>query len=310
MIDFVKFRVQVNRVEFDKNDLLDFKECYSKKTGFIERKSRAVYNGLKFDLYDNSLLIVSGSIHKYFNFLHTIKAPNQISPEDIQKGFNGNLYDYNQIKFTLNHIAESFKLNLNECKILNIEIGLNLSHSYNTTQILSGLMLHKGKQFNKPLANTYREAVHQRYYFKIYDKSLQYGLTENIIRVELKYKKMIDLNSIEVHTLYDLLNKSKLTTMLSLLRAEFDKTLIYDYTIDKTRLNAKELIKIKDYSNAIFWDNIKSNRRNKPKRNLDTLIYQYSQNIQSNLSESIQTTANELIKNRVIFNPVLKRIKV
>lgn len=310
MIDFVKFTTKVNSSEFEKNKLLDFKECYSKRTGMIDKKSIAIYNGLKFDLYDNGFLIVSGSIHKYYNFIHNIKAPNQITPEDLKKGFNGNLYNVNQIHFTLIHISKSFNLNLNNCKILNIEVGLNLIHDYSTPKILNGLMLHKGKVFNKPLANTYREATHQRYYFKIYDKALQYGLTQNMIRVELKYKKMIDVHTMGVYSLIDLIDINKIYPLIVILRNEFNKIILFDYTIDITRLKPKELIKIKDYSNTYYWNELKANRRDKPKRNLAKLINTYSQNIQFNISESIEVFINGLIKKSVIFNPESINIEV
>ena len=89
MVDFVKIEIPFyNSVKLLKNKLLDFKGNYSMTSGEVnEIKIIAEYNGMKFISYSSNRMEIRGSIHKYFNFLSKVKAPNQISSEQIAKGY-------------------------------------------------------------------------------------------------------------------------------------------------------------------------------------------------------------------------------
>jgi hypothetical protein len=313
MIDGLKFTTRVNPSEFELNPLLDFRQAYSTKTGEMDSYIYAKHCGFTFKLYDSGLLIISGSIHKYFNFLQNISAPNQITPKEIEQGFNGNDFSLNDLKMSLERLSGSFNLNLNSCIIQNIEIGLNITHLYDTDQILNGLLLHKGKVFSRPLDNSFRILEHQRYYLKIYGKGAQYSLIEPTIRIELKYKKMFDLNRIGLQTMADLENENLLNIAHNLLRCEFAKVLIYDYTVDKSQLNAKQLNKIKDYANPIFWLNTKPIHRDRNKKALIHLTSQYSNQIQKELIKRMTNKLTGLLTQktkRVRFNPLDKRLLI
>jgi hypothetical protein len=313
MIDYIKFITKVNPSEYELNPLLDFRQAYSTKTGEIDTYKYATSGGFTFKLYDSGLLIVSGSIHKYFNFLQKISAPNQTTPKEIEQGYNGNYFSFHSLVNSLEIFAANYKLNLIHCIIQNIEIGLNITHLYDTDKILNGLLLHKGKVFSRPLDNSFRILEHQRYYLKIYDKGEQYSQPTPTIRIELKYKKMFDLNQLGLNTLNDLKNESLLMELHSLLRCEFAKVLIYDYTIDKSRLNTKQLSKMKDYSNPIFWLNTKPIHRDRNKKALIHLTSQYSNQIQKELIKLMTTKLNSLMTpqtKRVRFNPLDKRLLI
>ena len=313
MIDYIKFITIVNPSEYILHPLLDFRQAYSTKTGEIDCYKYANHGGFTFKLYDSGLLIVSGSIHKYFNFLQKISAPNQITPKEIEQGYNGNDFSFHSLLNTLETFAANYKLNLIHCMIQNIEIGLNITHLFDTDQILNGLLLHKGKAFSRPLDNSFRILEHQRYYLKIYDKGEQYSQPEPTIRIELKYKKMFNLNLQGLTTLNYLKNESLLMELHRLLRCEFARVLIYDYTIDKSQLNSMQLNKIKDYSNPIFWLNTKPIRRDRHKKALIKLTSQYSNKVQKELIELMTTKLTELMTpetKRVRFNPLDKRLLI
>lgn len=313
MIDLIKFVTRVDLSEFESNPLLDFEQFQSIKTGLVRNYKEAKYKGFKFRLYDTGLIIVSGSIHKYANFQNEIIAPNQISMLDIQRGFNGNDLNYIDLKYHLQDFANNFNFDLTQCMIQNIEIGLNITHSFDTEQILNGLIFHKGALFNRPLENSFRIAVHQRYQFKIYDKGLQYGLKEPTIRIELRYKKMTDLNALNFYTLNDLFNEAKIRTLHENLLLEFEKVLLYDYTIDAEKLNFTEVNRIKDYSNPNFWLKTKSNHRDRHKKSLKKLIEHYSEDVQTNILGQMQAMYITLIspkKSRVRFNRWDKRLLI
>lgn len=311
MIDGLKFITKVNPSEYEALPLLDFRQSYSTKTGKIDCYKYANHGGFNFKLNDNGLLIISGSIHKYFNFLQQIAAPNQSTPKEIEQGYNGNDFSFQNLVNSLELFATNYKLDLKECHLQNIEIGLNITHLFDTDQILNGLLWHKGKAFSRPLDNSFRIIEHQRYYLKIYDKGKQYLQPEPTIRIEQKYKKMFELNMLGLKTLNDLKNDSLLIELHSLLRCEFAKVLIYDYTIDKSRLNTKQRIKIKDYSNPIFWHNTKPIHRDRHKKSLIELNSQYSQQTQKELIHLMTTKLTSLMTQkpkRVRFNRLDKRL--
>ena len=313
MTDGLKFITRVNPSEYILHPLLDFRQAYSTKTGEIDSYKYATHSGFTFKLYDSGLLIVSGSIHKYFNFLQKISAPNQITPKEIEQGYNGNDFSFHSLQNSLESFAANYKLNLIHCIIQNIEIGLNITHLFDTDQILNGLLLHKGKVFSRPLDNSFRIIEHQRYYLKIYDKGEQYSQPEPTIRIELKYKKMFDLNLIGLTSLNDLKNEGLIMELQSLLRCEFAKVLIYDYTIDKSRLNTKQQHEIKDYSNPIFWLNTKPIHRDRKKKALINLTSKHSQQIQMELIKLMTTKLTCLFTQktkRVRFNPLDKRLLI
>jgi len=313
MIDYIKFITKVKPSEYELNPLLDFRQAYSTKTGEIDCYKYANHSGFTFKLYDSGLLIVSGSIHKYFNFLRKILAPNQTTPKEIEQGYNGNDFSFHSLLNSLELFAANYKLNLIHCIIQNIEIGLNITHQFDTDQILNGLLLHKGKVFSRPLDNSFRILEHQRYYLKIYDKGEQYSHQVPTIRIELKYKKMFDLNMQGLTTLNDLKNESLLMELHLLLKNEFAKVLFYDYTLDKSLLNTKQLSKMKDYSNPIFWLNTKPIHRDRNKKALINLTSQYSNQIQKELIKLMTTKLNSLMTpqtKRVRFNPLDKRLLI
>ena len=169
----------------------------------------------------------------------------------------------------------------------------------------------------KYIHNTYLNYAQKNEHKKAFpfkERAYKYPLPEPTIRIELKYKKMFDLNQLGLNTLNDLKNdESLLMELHSLLRCEFAKVLIYDYTIDKTRLNTKLLNKIKDYANPIFWLNTKPIHRDRHKKALILLNSQYSNQIQSELIQLMTTKLTSIMTpetKRVRFNPLDKRLLI
>ena len=279
MIDYFKAVIIKDTNEIRNNSLLNFVSELNHKTALLSNE-KADYNCLKFEIKGANILQVSGSLHKYYNRLKGIKAPNQKSDFEISKGFNGNDLNLNEIQFALKDLQNNFNLPLNELIIQNLEFGLNIEHSFDTNKILSGLMSQKSKEFTRPLENTYRQAVHQQYILKVYDKSLQYGMQKNVIRIECKYRKSQPIQKTNIKTLADL-NKTNLIELFKDLTRKFNDTILFDYTIKKDALNKKQIIKLKDYSNPNYWN--KQNKQNKYRnlKKMNELIKLNSNNIKT-----------------------------
>ena len=94
MIDYIK--LQILNINIDKllnNKKLDFKTVVSESTGEISTKRIATFHYCKITVYDTGIVIFQGSIHKLFNSVKGIIAPNY--NQENYKGFNGN--DFSKI---------------------------------------------------------------------------------------------------------------------------------------------------------------------------------------------------------------------
>lgn len=264
MIDYVKILVTgLSPSDWTNNPQLKFKTIVDRNTGEI-KSELAELGGLQF-VIKNNRLTMQGSIHKYFNHLMGVSAPNQSSYK-TDKGFNGNRFNYKELTFVLDNLQQTFGIDPNWSKLQNVETGVNIEMYYTTNKILSGLVLIKGKQFNRPKASTYRQAVLSQLYVKAYDKASQYGMPMEVFRYEIKYRKMSILNKAGIVFLSDLLNVSKLNRCLDLMLYRFDQILMIDPTIDELNLTQNERMRLKQYQSIEWWLDLRANHRDRHKK--------------------------------------------
>src|SRR5690606_13769405 len=79
----------------------------------------------------------------------------------------------------------------------------------------------------------YIQAQHQRQILKIYDKRTHYQkrgfiISQEILRIEVKYRKMIELNAKGIYTLQDLLNYG-LENFIPVLLKKWQEVIFYDF---------------------------------------------------------------------------------
>jgi hypothetical protein len=134
------------------------------------------------------------------------------------------------------------------------------------------------------------------YSIKIYNKSKQFKLESNILRVELKIIQKRFLQKLGIFKLEDLLNKDAFFRLFEALRDKIEGLVIIDGFQDKIMLeNNKD--KLNKYSNPNYWINLKSTKSPKQisrlKKELETLLNKY---------ELLQTKNKilELLENKFI----------
>lgn len=271
MIDGIKlfdrnkpFADQVSR-----NTVFDFTRVVSESTGEMQNKSIAKYRGLKITLYDSGAVEIDGSLHKFWN-----------------KGeHNHNDYALIEVFNTLYEMTSIFGSQILSMPLRNVEIGLNITPPINTATVLESLVLHKRAQIKSATFNNsdFREAAHQRYYVKIYDKGLQYKQPTDILRIENKCVKMNELNALGLHTLTDLLNIEIYPKLKAVLLATWKDVLLIDPTIKETESTPKQRAKLKDWENPRYWLTLSRNEKsyllNKEIDKYRNLIVKYSDNI-------------------------------
>ncbi|MFY0653084.1 MAG: hypothetical protein JXQ96_13670 [Cyclobacteriaceae bacterium] len=278
MVDFVKFAIP--KASFIKdNEQLDFKHEVSLKTGELSNYQIAKNDNLKFKYFDKtSLLLVSGSLHKYFN-------------GGIQ---NYDDYTISNLRYTLEFLCIEFGINLKECQLQNIEFGVNLFVDFIVKKLLDNLLLHGTKPFDNGYKAYYKECKHSDYYLKAYDKGTQHERLERIFRYELKFKKMRDLNQLGIYTLSDLMNDDWIKPIQVLLIQKWNKLLLYDFTIELTSTN---YIKLLEWSNTNYWNSLTRMQKLRAFDKYVDYVKNHSANIHNMIENSISNKWIQLADN-------------
>jgi len=242
MIDFIKTK----NIELPNPEILEWEFTTNQTTGEIRPVEVAEYNGLKFKRKSGKIFL-SGSLHRYFN----------------EGQHNYNDFHYNDLKNVLNDIKTRFKLNLDTTEIENVEVGINLVIPYSPDKVINSLVLHRGQPFCKFPKGRGVECSHAQYYIKVYDKGLQFKLSENVLRLEIKVIKMQFLQSqnIPLRTLNDLLNTDILQGLGELLTRTIEEIIWTDSKLlNSKKVPDKYRLLLANGSNPLYWINLKPER--------------------------------------------------
>jgi hypothetical protein len=299
MIDYIKirlFKIDVNKLL--NNEELDFKIDVSESTGETSTKRIATFHYCKITVYDSGIVIFQGSIHKLFNSIKRIKAPNYDKVKNY-KGFNGNDFSLNDILEVKKILCKLFNCKPQQMIFQNIEFGINCILFINIDLFIKGLMYHKGIYFEHKFNKSYAEVKHQRYRIKIYNKGKQYKMLEPVIRLELSINKMEEIKEMKINSFEDI-NIINLNLLNNLLLRRLEEVLHYDYTINKKELSKSKKGLINLYSDSVYWlDTLKPNERYRHKENLKIITKNHSNN-------TFDTIKKELFKKCSILNRVSK----
>lgn len=178
---------------------LDFKCKISKTTGEInESVFIAEYRFCKIKILnansENPIVLFTGSIHKLWNDMHGTLAPNH----NINKpynGYNGNQFTVNDIIEVRLHLEKLFDCKASQMIFQNIEFGVNIILDYNPILFIKGLLYRQNIMFEFSHHGNSSKVIYCNYLLKMYSKSYQYGMAENVIRIELKTLKMDGLKT-------------------------------------------------------------------------------------------------------------------
>ena len=298
MIDFVKIQlINYNSDWFKKIEekpLIEFKTTVSTKTGELSNKKEAEFRGMKLIIYESGFTLLQGSLHKYWN--HGQHNYNDFTFHDLQN--------------VINDLKKTLDLDLNKCVLRNLEVGVNITPPINTNSILNNLIIHQGKKFKDVslgLSNVnYKQAEHERYYLKVYNKKIQYDnqfeILNELMRIELKIVKMIDINKLGITSLLDLTNKKKILSLKPNLLKAWDDIVLFDETLNKNRLtNFQKETKINQWQNSNYWLGLGKQYRYEQKRIYYILVKNYSQQIQKQVRRLIEIKFGFLIHNNITY---------
>ncbi|MGV3561322.1 hypothetical protein [Larkinella arboricola] len=275
-----------------------FGTLVDEQTGIILNPVRKTYDrGLTFRLVPRRTgqgyrVEVKGSLHKFFNGgLH-----------------NADQYTAKDLLLTLDQFANEYGFNLLESVINNIEFGVNVELPFPVAKVLENLICYKNQPFavdsHSPIP--YYVCDRQRYAVKMYDKGKQKGLTSNVLRFEIRVRKMryFDGTGVRLHTLADLMNVANYEPLGVLLVDTFSNILFDDPAIDIKNLNTDQRTIYQQGRNPRYWhtpDDLTPKqaathrqRLSRNKNRFRALLDQYGSNWQREVAALVRQTWEQL----------------
>ena len=287
MLDLIKFKitdeVQINTVW--NNELLEYvgksERLYIDE---IKEKQTKKYKNLYFIKHQNRLE-VSGSIHYFYNDgLH--------NADDFYIEYCIN---------AINQIKDLFSIDLNKCKIINLEYGVNINPSINVTDLIHNLIYHEKRQFTRPHTHfSFKLAGYEAYkQIKAYDKSVQFPHEcENTFRFEVRSRQAKFIHSLGLFTLQDLTILTNYNILITSLLKEWDNILLLDISKD---IDTK-------FFNSVFWEDILKNGNRNKFNNQKKLYYKKlgSNNLHFNIRNIIERRTKYL---KCVHIPTITKVE-
>jgi len=279
MYDFVKIRIDANKNKLLENNLIEWENKVNRNTSeIIEYPINTIEKFKTFDFKITEKSIYSqGTFHKYW-----------------QNGTNWGDFDLKQFEQAIIQYCAEFGVNPNKSRIHKLEFGVNINPPFKATlkNIRKVFVSYNGTPFESLKSYSGQtigvECNLSQYRIKIYSKTLQYKLKENVLRFEIQAKKMQKLPFEKVY-LNDLLKNP----MIKYCKAELIKVMqqIIIYDNDLKPLSKKDAIFLKDVSNPNYWANLNPSNRNKKK-------VKYLKLLESNTKSNLRNELIRLVKQK------------
>lgn len=241
MIDWVK--IICHSQELTKRVLSDPRFKWNDTDVFSWGTLKGYADGFEVEINEpTGQMKVGFSLHKYFNA--STGAGNQ----------NYNDFVFTDICRAVQSAVEYFGNDILIADVINIEFGLNITPPIPTPELLHNCHSHRKQRFvvEATPEKLYFNCIHSQYRVKIYDKGLQYGLSDPLLRFELHFGKMEKIRPLGVTIFRDLLNPEIYPRLLNLLLSEWDKVLFIDTTLTNPP-TPKLRAKFKAWKTHEFW---------------------------------------------------------
>jgi hypothetical protein len=259
------------------------------------------YHNMEFMIYPSGRVLITGSIHKYFNCL--VGLGNQ----------NYNDFTLIDVQFVLNDFQNRFGIDIGNARVENLEFGLNLITPFCPNLFLDALVSYKNNSLNTMRIRGQgkgKEVYLQRYAMKFYNKGLHQGQKENILRIERKVYKMDSIGRGIIY-LRTILDANFANHCFNLLMGSFKKLVIAEPL--NNSILSKPQVKIYEMCiNPLNWPKMKRNYRYKSKLQFEQIIQKYGTlQFKSIVTDLMKSKVKQLLTNKkkVTFDPLLKNGK-
>ena len=276
-LDFIKATVGgMTPEDFSDNPLLKNPKSIFK--GELLTKTIYKYKNLSIKVYENNRRIeFSGSLHTFYN----------------NGEHNYNDFGRKQFEEAIEQLSSTLNIRPQNLYLLHLEWGYNIAPPQRSDYILDRLIQHKS--VNKTISidckeGKYLQFKHSTMTLKIYDKSKQFKLNDEVLRIEIKQTNWSKYRLQGIVTLQDFIDCDKKPFLDELLN-QWQFVILYD--IDHSR--SAPLYK---YQTSTFWDDTRKNRSNKNFKyhfdKLKKLNRREGFNTQNLIAEELIMKGNEL----------------
>jgi hypothetical protein len=219
----------------------------------------AEYFGLKFQLKHGKVRL-QGSVHKYRNAgRHNYDDFRAVDVAEVVR-----------------ELSERFEIDTAQTLLNNVEFGVNVVLPFGVNVVLDNLIVYKGQPFNPIVEDkmSYYQCKRTKFIIKIYDKTKQFDLPNNVLRFEIKVTAMqyLETKGIKLRYLSDLLNMDIYEPLGNVLTEVFEEILFGDNTINESDLTTKERETYLRGSNPRAWTPQKGE---KERKRLQRLEYEF-----------------------------------
>jgi len=280
----------MNPCELENNPLLEFINKVNTRTGELEHKEIATVRNIDFMIVKKRFINIKGSFHKYSN----------------DGVFNHNRFSIKKLFNVLEELTSNYGLNPNHCHLHNIEFGVNIILPFPVNDFLNAVVLFKGTEYNNRnflSRGKMLKFIFSQYELKLYDKGMQYGCDDNILRIEIKVIRMeyLKYRRIDLECYSDLLNMEIANKLAILLTSAVEELLVYDSTVSIKRLSNRERIVFINGKNPRYWVELKTQSKEKFKYYLKSfrkiaIKYGTIDNIQKRVVDLMKLELNNLMQ--------------
>lgn len=268
MIDGVKVDcINLNGAEWLNNKYLSFRTNIDTTTGeILSNTQTAVYKGLIFSLTQSNkpgrrfYCSFRGSLHKYKN-----------AGKD-----NADNFCHSDFIDVLKDLQNKFSLDLNQCFLRNLEIGVNIETPVNAKDFINNIIgtpAHPLEYLFNEKTGKCKGLTKQQYSIKIYDKGKQAKTDKtNLVRYEMKIKKMAYLLRFGVTTLIDLTDINRFAGLGSLLVNQWENMIYFNKDIRYKEMTDYQQKRILYLANSRNWKDFNKTQRIRAKGQFKRLV--------------------------------------
>lgn len=282
MIDYFKIHaLPVSAEKVLNNDLLTFPLSNVATTGEILNRSQVAHlQELQFVVRGEKVSL-KGSLHKHF-----------------QGGTNYRDFHLMDIKATIEKLSKTFQFDPQRAIINFLEVGVNIPLKHDPTKLIKTLVIYRNHPFT-PLQvkgkGFGRKCETQQFTIKVYNKSLQYGLDEPLMRFEIKIRRMkfLERFGITGTTLSDLTEPEIYQTLKTILLDVLNGILLFS-----PKTNPDKITTSKDRELFLqgrfpeFWQDLPKATKNRKLKRFNELAG--GEKIKQDLKQSIERKWNQL----------------
>lgn len=205
---------------------------------------------------------ITNSLHRFWNTTHGNGEHNY------------NDFSFCNIQSALDTLEEEIHYSLEDITLTHLEFGFNIEVEKDPTKLLEeNILMYK---FKPPCINPQnfkkrkiKKFEFEEYIFKIYNKSLQFGLkNKHILRVEIKYRFNQTLRKFGICTLADLRKKEVYEHLMKDFIEKFDNLLIVDYFDNVEGMSETERNAWIRYTHPNYWIDLRNEEKHTNKRGL------------------------------------------